>query len=117
MADKPQAIAVNTNNNDTAGPPAAAALPIVLNIPAPIIAATPSAVKSTTRSVRFIPPLLSDNRLASFRMFETVFFRNKFSSLTGRMYKGKNKEKSTSEKVSHLSNHNRNKYFLLIAIA
>ena len=41
-------MAVKINKTDTAGPPLAAAVPMVLNIPAPIMAAIPSAVKSVT---------------------------------------------------------------------
>lgn len=83
MADNPQAIAVNTKSNETAGPPLAAAFPIVLKIPAPIIAATPRAVRSTTRSVLFIPPELPANESASLNMCEMDFFRNRFSNFTG----------------------------------
>jgi len=41
-------MAVNKNRKITAGPPSELALPIVLNIPAPIIAAIPKAAKSFT---------------------------------------------------------------------
>ncbi len=46
MAENPQAIAVKINNVTTAGPPLKLALPMVLKIPAPIIAAIPIAVRS-----------------------------------------------------------------------
>ena len=90
---------------------------IVLNIPAPIIAATPKAVKSTTLSVRFMPRLLSASKLASFRILETDFFRNKLSNLTRRMYSGKNKENSIPETVSCLPIQPCNVHFTLMAIA
>lgn len=44
-AAKPQAIAVNKNKKITPGPPSALACPMVLNIPAPIMAAIPNAVR------------------------------------------------------------------------
>ena len=55
--EKEQAMAVKTNSKDTAGPPLALALPIVLKIPAPIMAEMARAVKS--RRLRFrrnVPP-------------------------------------------------------------
>lgn len=105
MADKPQAIAVNTKSNETAGPPLAAALPIVLKIPAPIIAATPKAVRSKTRRVRFIPPMLPANESASVKICEMDFFRKRFSNFTVPNVLGKNKEKSICDvlHVRHLS--------------
>ena len=51
MAEKPQAIAVKTNNKITAGPPIKLAFPMVLKIPAPIMAAMPMAVKSRKDNV------------------------------------------------------------------
>ena len=45
-AAKLHATAVNRNKKITAGPPSELAFPIVLKIPAPIIAAIPKAVKS-----------------------------------------------------------------------
>jgi hypothetical protein len=70
---------------------------MVLTIPAPIIAATPKPVRSATRKVRFIPPVLPSKRLASCKIVETDFFRNKFSNFTRQMYLGKNKEKTRPE--------------------
>lgn len=86
MADNPQAMAVNTKSNETAGPPLAAALPIVLKIPAPIIAATPKAVRSKTRRVRFMPPVLPANVSASLKICEMDFFRKRFSNFTLQKY-------------------------------
>ena len=57
MAENTQATAVKTNNSETAGPPAALALPMVLKIPAPTIPAIPKKVKS--RKVRFLTKPLS----------------------------------------------------------
>ena len=79
MAERPHAKAVKTKSNETAGPPLAAALPIVLNIPAPTMAATPNAVRSITRRLRFIPPVLLSNDSASLMICEMDFFRNRFS--------------------------------------
>lgn len=77
MAESPQAKAVKTNNKDTAGPPLAAAFPIVLKIPAPTMAATPKAVRSTTLRLRLILFPLSDKRSASRMICVTDFLRNK----------------------------------------
>ena len=58
-------MAVKMKRNTTAGPPSKAALPIVEKIPAPMIAATPNAVRSHTPSVRLsltVPP--SVNRIS-----------------------------------------------------
>lgn len=86
MADKPQAMAVKTKSNETAGPPLAAAFPMVLKIPAPIIAATPNAVRSNTRRFRFIPPVLPANESASLKICEMDFFRKRFSNFTCQKY-------------------------------
>ena len=55
-AAKLQAKAVNKKRKITAGPPSALALPIVLKIPAPTIAAIPNAVKSL--AVKCLPKAL-----------------------------------------------------------
>lgn len=51
MAEKPQAMAVKIKRVTTAGPPLKLALPMVLKIPAPIMAAIPMAVRSRKPSV------------------------------------------------------------------
>jgi hypothetical protein len=61
---------VNINRKTTAGPPLAEAVPIIEKIPAPMIAAMPSEVKSTTPSVRVSPVdecVASDNPSAASR--------------------------------------------------
>jgi len=86
-------MAVKTNKSDTAGPPLAAAFPMVLKIPAPMMAATPRAVKSTTRSVFFMPPECKDSESASVKIFAIDFLRIKLEKFTGQNISGENNQK------------------------
>ena len=88
MAERAQAKAVKTKSNDTAGPPLAAALPMVLKIPAPTMAATPNAVRSRTLRLRLILFPLSDKRSASRRICATDFLRNKFDRVNNGLFEG-----------------------------
>ena len=73
MAVKPQATAQMINKNTTAGPPEKQAEPILLKLPAPIMAAIPKKVKSLTVNTRCKPALCPPSSVIA----ATDFLRNK----------------------------------------
>ena len=65
---------MKTNSKATAGPPEAAALPMVAKIPEPTIAAIPRAVRSNTVRLRLSPPDSRSYPAASLRIKLIGFF-------------------------------------------
>ncbi|MNY50719.1 hypothetical protein D3C86_1862470 [compost metagenome] len=74
------------NKKITAGPPSNDAFPIVLNIPAPTIAAIPNDVKSLTLNVRCNDPSSWPwspcPAWVSFKMDSTDFFLKRFFNIS-----------------------------------
>jgi hypothetical protein len=73
MAVKPQAMAQMINKKITAGPPEKQAEPILLKLPAPMMAAIPKKVKSLTVNTRCNP----ESWLSASVIAVTGFLRNK----------------------------------------